>query len=45
MYRIQYVPYDFNPHPHVEGDGNGTYEHLQDTNFNPHPHVEGDNRP
>ena len=33
---------DFNPHPHVEGDGNSGAGVSGVCNFNPHPHVEGD---
>ncbi len=34
--------YNFNPHPHVEGDILSFPTVLLSKYFNPHPHVEGD---
>ena len=39
--RIEYVT-NFNPHPHTEGDQQGTRCICKIRHFNPHPHTEGD---
>ena len=34
--------YNFNPHPHTEGDNNFSISWIYAEHFNPHPRVEGD---
>ena len=35
--------YNFNPHPHTEGDKEYKGYAKLERDFNPHPHTEGDN--